>query len=120
MKKSDNDCLNNTSPTFPTNKTVYIICAAIWVRDGKEYSHQPRNVDSGIIICGRRHHNCLLTLKELDQHKRMDVIRSGNEIEQGFMTTDDRFVTRKEAGEIAFKAGQTNKLQDCLFSEHLY
>jgi hypothetical protein len=39
---------------------------------------------------------------------------------QGFLTSDDRFVDRKEAGEIAFKAGQTECLRDCLFSENLY
>ena len=39
---------------------------------------------------------------------------------QGFLTSDDRFVNRKEAGQIAFDAGQITKLTECLFSEDLY
>ena len=39
---------------------------------------------------------------------------------QGFLTSDDRFVDRKEGGQIAFDAGQTAKLTECLFSEDLY
>jgi len=39
---------------------------------------------------------------------------------RGFLTSDDRFVDRKEGGQIAFDAGQTAKLTECLFSEDLY
>ena len=97
-----NDFLNNTMPTPPKEKgTVYVICAAIWIKDGKEYIHQPRNIDSGFVIGGRRHHNCLITLKELDKHKRLEAIENGTGIDQGFITSDDRFVNREEAGIIA-------------------
>ena len=96
----------------------YIICAAIWFKDGNKYSHQPKNVDSGLVVCGRRHHNCFLTVADIKDVPYKDYGYSENI--QGFLTSDDRFVNRKEAGEIAFKAKQTEKLEDCLFSEDLY
>lgn len=96
-----------------------IICAAIWFNDGKDcYVHQPKNINTGIVIAGRRHHNCFYTmaaLKGLNAH-RMDF----GDNTQGFLTNTNRFVDRKEAGEIAFKAGQTDKLRELLFSEDLY
>ena len=99
----------------------YIICAAIWFKDGNKYSHQPKNVDSGLVVCGRRHHNCFLTAFELNGGKNIKGLNELNSTAiQGFLTSDDRFVDRKEGGEIAFKAKQTEKLEDCLFSEDLY
>lgn len=101
--------------------TSYILCAAIWLKDGNKYSHQPRNVDSGLVVCGRRHHNCFLTAFELNGGKKIEGLTEVNGIAvQGFLTSDDRFVDRKEGGKIAFNAGQTSKLTECLFSEDLY
>jgi hypothetical protein len=37
----------------------------------------------------------------------------------GFVTDTGLFVDRKEGGRIAFEAGQTPKLETCLFSEDL-
>jgi hypothetical protein len=42
------------------------------------------------------------------------------EYEQGFLTNTNRFVDRKEAGQIAFAAGQTEELKTTLYSEDLY
>ena len=39
---------------------------------------------------------------------------------QGFLTSQDRFVDRKEAADIAYKAGQIKDITDCLISEDLY
>lgn len=39
---------------------------------------------------------------------------------EGFLTSKDRFVDRKEGGEIAFAANQIPEPTDCLFSEDLY
>ena len=36
-----------------------ILCAAIWYNDGKKHVHQPINIETGFVICGRRHHNCI-------------------------------------------------------------
>jgi hypothetical protein len=43
-----------------------------------------------------------------------------NTEEQGFLTNTDRFVDRKEAGQIAFDAGQIKEETKRLFSEDLY
>ena len=128
MQESNNDYMNNKYPTNPKLvipdvrvSTPYIICAAIWFKDGNKYSHQPRNVDSGLVVCGRRHHNCFLTAFELNGGKKIEGLNEVNEkAVQGFLTSDDIFVDRKEGGQIAFKAGQTSTLKDCLFSEDLY
>ena len=128
MQESNNDYMNNKYPANPKLgigevrvSTPYIICAAIWFKDGKKYSHQPRNVDSGLVVCGRRHHNCFLTAFELNGGKKIEGLNELDEnAVQGFLTSDDRFVNRKEAGQIAFDAGQTAKLTECLFSEDLY
>ena len=125
MQESNNDYMNNKYPTNPKLvipdvrvSTPYILCAAIWFMDGNKYSHQPRNIDEGIVVCGRRHHNIYLTVadilkKDYKEHTFDDGV-------QGFLTSDDRFVDRKEGGQIAFDAGQTAKLTECLFSEDLY
>ena len=128
MRESDNDFMNNKYPTNPKLgisdvrvSTSYIICAAIWFKDGNKYSHQPRNVDSGLVVCGRRHHNCFLTAFELNGGKKIEGLNELNgRAVQGFLTSDDRFVDRKEGGQIAFDAGQTAELKDFLFSEDLY
>jgi hypothetical protein len=40
--------------------------------------------------------------------------------EEGFTTSTERFVDRKEAAEIAFAAGQTRSKLDFLYSEDIY
>lgn len=103
------------------HETPYIICAAIWFNDGKVYSHQPNNIIEGIVVCGRRHHNCFLTAYELNGKEKIKRLNNLDKVTiQGFVTSDNRFVDRKEGGEIAFKAGQIDELTDCLFSEDLY
>jgi hypothetical protein len=96
----------------------YILCSAIWYQDGLEYVHQPKNIKSGLVICGRRHHNCIATRTAVTEINRLckNV--------QGFLTNTDRFVDRMVGMEIAYQAGQvsyevwnTNKQ---LFSEDLY
>jgi len=128
MQESDNDYMNNKNPRNPKlgigdvrGSTSYIICAAIWFKDGNKYSHQPRNIDSGLVVCGRRHHNCFLTAFELNGGKKIEGLSEANaKAVQGFLTSNDIFVDRKEAGQIAFDAGQIPKLTECLFSEDLY
>lgn len=96
----------------------YIICAAIWFQDGKKYEHQPKNIESGMVIAGRRHHNCyysLAAIAGLDARK----MNFPKDI-QGFLTNTNRFVDRKEAAEIALSAQQISKPTKLLFSEDLY
>ena len=125
MRESENDCMNNRNPQNPKLgigevrvSTFYIICAAIWFNDGKKHEYQPCNIDSGFVVAGRRHHNVFLTVADIKDVSYKDYGYSENI--QGFLTSDNRFVNRKEAGQIAFDAGQTAKLTEYLFSEDLY
>lgn len=98
----------------------YILCAAIWFDDGILYNHQPKNIESGYVICGHRHHNCFMTANILQLTHEYSKI----EKEQGFITNINRFVDRKEALKIAIDANQLKVDNQCnykqLFSEDLY
>jgi hypothetical protein len=93
---------------------VTIICAAIYFNDKKVYVHQPKNIKEGFVICGRRHHNCFTTYSMMSKAKI-----DGRNI-QGFLTSDDNFVTREEAMLIAFEAGQIPEKKLRLLSEDIY
>lgn len=95
-------------------KPEYVICAAIYWKDGIVHPHQPKNIESGFVICGRRHHNCFIA-KIMSEFSEAD----GKSV-QGFLTSKDRFIDRKEAGQLAFEAKQISEPNDCLFSEDLY
>lgn len=92
-----------------------ILCAAIWFIDEKQHEHQPKNIQSGIVVCGRRHHNVFATLTALN----IDRLNIGRAV-QGFMTSENRFVGREEAAVIAYQSGQISKQVDSLISEELY
>jgi hypothetical protein len=102
----------------------YIICAANWYKELplkmpdvlKPRGFSPYNVDKGIVFCGWRHHNCLYQMVAITGLRQCEA---GEEV-QGFLTNTNRFVTREEAGQIAFEAGQTKKLITRLHSEDLY
>ena len=96
-------------------KQEYILCAAVHYDDKYAYQHQPVNINTGFVLTGRRHHNCFITLKIVYS----EVMFKG-EMEQGFLTSYDRFVNRTEAAKIAFKAKQIDKEIDLLLSEDLY
>ena len=101
----------------------YILCSAIWFDDEKQYTHQPRNIKTGFVVTGHRHHNCFQTLAILTGR---DEARLDFEKEQGFLTNTNRFVGRNEALNIARGAGQIdwnykeNWETARLFSEDLY
>lgn len=94
----------------------YILCSTVWFKDGEKYDHQPKNVDSGFVICGRRHHNCFFTAWNLGYDREQSI---GRDI-QGFLTNTNRFVDRDEAAVIAYKAGQIKDRRSFLISEDLY
>ena len=99
-----------------SDKKEYILCAAIHYDNGIEYVHQPKNIYSGIVVCGRRHHNCFTILFNMfneDDYSKKNTT-------QGFLTNTDLFVDRKEAAQIAFEAGQIGHVTKSLFSEDLY
>jgi hypothetical protein len=104
-------------------KEERILCSAIWYieLEGKEKDipkeqYLPVNCPTGIVFCGHRHLQCMRTMNHvfgLSDHE------AGKSV-QGFLTNWNRFVDRKEGGEIAFKAGQTDNLIGHLFSEDLW
>ena len=103
------------------NSKEYIICAANHYDDGEKQIHGPRNIESGFVICGRRHHNCISIFAQMvgfpyDENG----LKLMNTETQGFLTSKDRFVTREYGAEIALEAGQTDELKRRLFSEDLY
>jgi hypothetical protein len=98
-------------------KPEYILCAAIWFDDGIKNRLQPVNIKTGLVLCGWRHGTIFPQIGGLViERKNLGVL---NEV-QGFLTNKNRFVERKEAAEIAYKAGQINKPSNYLYSEDLY
>lgn len=104
------------------NKNEYILCAAIWFDDGKNYNFQPYNIDSGLVLCGWRH-GCIFSQIGglVGERQKLGIF----EKEQGFLTSKNRFVGRIEAYKIAKEANQlktedNNDIEKQLFSEDLY
>lgn len=95
----------------------YILCSAIWFDDGQSYIHQPKNIKSGFVIYGRRHHNCFQIVSIMNDGKKIKTIKRPI---QGFLTSDDRFVDRHEAVDIALISKQIVEVKKELFSEDLY
>lgn len=100
----------------------YLMCAAIWFDTGKTPQDPrvlPRNKKDGFLICGRRHHNCYGTLFSLLGHiGAREVEHKGVE---GFLTSRDRFLDRKEAQEFGTETGQvTSIIGSTLTSEDLW
>lgn len=91
----------------------YIICAATYFPTGEVEAHQPINIDSGIVICGRMHHNIFVVARKCGISKDMIPV-------QGFLSSKDRFLDRKEAAVVAYAAGQIDEEVTELFSEMLY
>jgi len=110
----------------------FILCAAIWVNDGLKHEAQPENIKSGFIICGRRHHNCYQTIKSLTnqtQNGRIGTLINSMTSEerkehQGFITSLNRYVDRKESWKIAKANNQIQfglvENDSILISENLY
>lgn len=84
-----------------------IICAANYYNDGIVRVHEPKNIKVGFVVCGRRHHNCISTFAQIVGFPYTEV---GNKIRntevQGFLTSDNLFVNRKDAFQIARLANQ--------------
>ena len=104
----------------------YILCAAVWYKDLpikkpeilEPRGFRPYNVDRGVVVSGWCHGNCIYQMVAITGLRSIPA-EAGEEI-QGFLTSRNRFVDRKEAGEIAFAAGQTTELKKTLYSEDLY
>lgn len=99
------------------DKKEWILCAAIYYPDDKAESivHRPRNTPKGLVVCGHRHCTCINMYFDMTL-KRTAIVAHV----EGFLTSKNRFVDRKEAAKIAFDAGQVPELYEGLLSEHLY
>lgn len=102
-----------------------ILCAAIWYKDlplvytDFPPTHlRPVNCDRGIIFCAQRHLQCLYQMIAMTGKMQHEA---GEEV-QGFLTSTNRFVDRKEGMKIALEANQVINPyhSDILFSEDLY
>lgn len=96
-----------------------IISAAVWVQDGIEHAHQPNNIATGFVVTGRRHAHCFYTISLMKDYRLTPK-------DQGFITTTNRYLDRKEARELAIATGQYHPMddrpanKDGLFSEDIY
>lgn len=106
--------LGDLAESDRTPQPERILCAALYIDDEYKYQHQPKNVERGLVICARRHHNAIVLAAAMFPERR-DIDR-----DQGFITSLDRYVQRAEAARIAFAAGQIEAPTDILFSEDLY
>lgn len=102
-----------------------IVCAAIWYKDlPKQEHHSCTNVDQGVVVCGWRHGNIIATVKTLTGKRTVTFAEDGvGDFEQGFLTSHNRFVDRKEAWVIAKKQGQIFQVtggEGTLYSEDIY
>lgn len=92
----------------------YILCSAIKISD--------------VIVCGRRHSDCYDTVNCIRESSGCFIKCVANRKEQGFLTSDNRFVDRKEAWKIAKENNQIkfglevsdNGDESELISENLY
>lgn len=111
----------------------FILCAAIWINDGQVHKQQPENIDIGYVVCGRRHNNCYQTIASLKGDlntylKSLNLTDDDYRQGQGFITSTDRYVDRKEGWKIAKANNQIqfglvasdNGDDSILISENLY
>ncbi len=106
-------------------KMEYILCAAIHVKNDITNS-TIKNIDTGVIVCGRRHSDCYNILEgltgSLNKYNCLDIKTAG------FLTSYNRFVLRDEAFIIAqnnkqFLNSEYNTIDPFgmqLISEHIY
>ena len=85
----------------PKEKTKEkILCAAIWLKDDKQYVFQPRNIARGIVLCGYRHGSIIGQMEAMGYNLSAD-----NQV-QGFLTSKNRFLNRVEVRNLILKTGQ--------------
>lgn len=76
-----------------------ILCAAIHYQNGINYPEGPLNV-TGLVVCGRRHHDAYAILQKIQGFdKEVEVV-------MGFLTSDNQFLNRKDAFQVARQFNQ--------------
>lgn len=101
-----------------------ILCAAVNFKDGKKHINQPSGIEEGFVVSGYRHGDCKKFIAGiLGFYSKSE---DSNYVVDGFLTSHNRFVDRKEALKIALSQDQIKdtKLIDMdmgvLTSENLY
>lgn len=109
------------------DRLEYIMAAAMWLDDGEHYDNQP--VATGVVLAGFNHASIISTLAVVSA---VLAALGGSAFPcrkrtQGFLTSFNRFVDRKEALQIAIAAGQpihapadNATAQTQLFSEFIF
>ena len=102
-------------------KDEKIICAAIWYKNFDKPQHSPINIDKGVVLCGHRHGHIIGQMISLTG---LRTVKSGEdsvgEYVQGFLTSKNRFLDRKEALILFKENGGKPDFNDELYSEDLY
>lgn len=99
--------------------TEKIICAATWYKNFPKQVHGPKNIDCGVVISGKSHAQIYTALVSLTGKREVTFAEDGcGPFIQGFLTTHNRFVDRKEAYDIALANDQI--IQDGLSHKILY
>ena len=112
--------------TLEEVKKEYILCAAIWYRDGTEAPRGmiAQNIDTGVVIGQWRHGNCInvrstnpvWNAKKLAERKGETpmITKYEDTLEyydyvDGFLTSEGKFVDRWQGMKIAYEAGQVDE-----------
>jgi len=88
------------------SKPEFILCAAIHYKNGAQTT--VTGVDSGVVICGRRHSDCYAALQGIIGE--VDPSTLPDRDDQGFLTSLNRYVGREEAFNIAKANDQILKI----------
>lgn len=109
----------------------YILCAAVYIDDGKHHARSYAYPSTGLVFSGWRHPDCFALFYEWvdrlteDEKAEIEAISEGqiHARRQGFLTSTGRYVDREEGWAIAVRAGQVQPLAGeghTLCSEDLY
>ncbi len=105
-------------------KPEFILCSAIHFQNGAKTT--VKNIESGVIICGRRHSDCYDVLSGIIGDVDPDTLPDRDS--QGFLTSKNRYVNREQAWKIALEnkqvkfglAASSSDENGILISENLY
>lgn len=100
---------------------ITIICSAIWYPNLETMTYLPENCDKGVVLCGLRHPQIIQQLAALTGKRTVTNALDGvGNFKQGFLTSENRFIERREAAIIAYRSGQLKEQKTELFSEDMW
>lgn len=120
-KEQEKEYYKAMNSAFENKKPVTIVCSAIWYQDFQTMTYLPENCDKGVVLCGIRHTQIIQQLAALTGKRTVTHAPDGvGNFKQGFLTSENRFVERKEAAIIAYRSGQIETDKAELFSEDIW